>query len=252
MIVVASWLEQSMTRGILTSRYPKEAASDDEVPPTGRPPLPVGGPAPGPRARDSCPVGAISDTEVDQGKCIRCARCVAAGLTFTGPVEAATRSRSDLMRLSDGPAPSPGSPPPLASLGRSLHVFLVDVGSCNACNLEVLALANPYYDAQRLGIFFTNSPRHADVLLVVGVPTPEMVEPLRRAYEALPGPKAVVAVGACPISGGAFAGVHDLAPSLEGIVPVDVFLPGCPPPPVAILDALLKLNGRDRAARGGR
>ncbi len=251
MIVVPSWIQQSASRGILTSRYPKDAAADEEVSPTGRPPLPVAGVASLPAARDSCPVGAISDTAVDQGKCIRCARCVAAGLTFTGPVEAATRSRDDLLRISSGPVPSPAAPPPLARLGRSLHLFLVDVGSCNACNLEVLALANPYYDVQRLGLFFTNSPRHADVLLVVGVPTPEMAEPLRRAYEALPGPKAVVAVGACPISGGAFAGAPGLVPGLAEIVPVDVFVPGCPPSPTAILDAILKLNGRDRAARGG-
>lgn len=249
---MASWIQQSAARGILTSRYPRDAASEEEVPPTGRPPLPPADASPLPAARSSCPVGAITDSAVDQGKCIRCARCVAAGLAFTGTVEAATRSRGDLLRISTGPAPSPLAPPPLAPLGRSLHVFLVDVGSCNACNLEVLALANPYYDSQRLGIFFTNSPRHADVLLVVGVPTPEMAEPLRRAYEALPGPKAVVAVGACPISGGAFAGTAGLAGSLAESVPVDVFVPGCPPTPIAVLDGLLKLNGRDRAARGGR
>jgi Ni,Fe-hydrogenase III small subunit len=251
-IVVASWIQQSASRGILTSRYPKEAASEEEVPATGRPPLPVGGPARLAEARSSCPVGAISDAAVDQGKCVRCARCLGAGLAFVGTVEAATRSRADLLQISSDPTPLPAPPPPLTSLGRSLHIFLVDVGSCNACNLEVLALANPYYDSQRVGLFFTNSPRHADVLLVVGVPTPEMTEPLRRAYEALPGPKAVVAVGACPISGGVFAGAPGLAGSLEEIVPVDVFVPGCPPSPISILDALLKLNGRDRAARGGR
>ena len=241
-----------MSRGILTSRYPREPASDEEVPSTGRPPIPVAGPASLPSAQGSCPVRAISETVVDQGKCIRCARCLAAGLSFSGTVEAATRSRADLLRISDGRAPSPASPPPLVTLGRSLHLFLIDVGSCNACNLEVLAFANPYYDAQRLGLFFTNSPRHADVLLVVGVPTPEMAEPLRRAYDALPHPKAVVAVGACPISGGAFAGTAGLAGSLEEIVPVDVFVPGCPPAPIVILDALLKLHGRDRGTRGGR
>ncbi len=249
---MASWIEQSVSRGILTSRYPKAAATDDETPPTGRPPVPESPATSLPAARDRCPVGAITETAVDQGKCIRCARCVGAGLSFSGSVEAATRSRSDLLRISAGPTPMPDGAPPLAGLGRSLHLFLVDVGSCNACNLEVLALANPYYDLQRLGIFFTNSPRHADVLVVVGVPTAEMVEPLRRAYDALPAPKAVVAVGACPISGGVFAGTEGLASALDGLVPVDVYVPGCPPTPTAILDGLLKLNGRDRETRGGR
>ncbi|HTP55673.1 MAG TPA: NADH-quinone oxidoreductase subunit NuoB [Thermoplasmata archaeon] len=125
-------------------------------------------------------------------------------------------------------------------------MFLVDVGSCNACNLEVIALANPFYDSQRLGVFFTNSPRHADALLVVGVPTEPMVEPVRRAYEAMPGPKAVIAVGACPISGGAFRGNPGLRASIDELVPVDIYVPGCPPTPVQILDAILTLVGRGR------
>lgn len=197
----------------------------------------------------SCPVGAISATGLDQGKCIRCARCLPNGFAFTGAVESSTRSRADLVTGAKAPAPGTAALPPLRELGRSLHVFLIDVGSCNACNLEVLALANPFYDSQRLGIFFTNSPRHADVLLVVGVPTPEMVEPLRRAYDALPAPKAVVAIGACPISGGAFAGTPKLAATLGDLLPVDVFIPGCPPTPVNILDGLLTLTGRDRRSR---
>ena len=243
-----SWIEQSVARGILTSRYPREEATEVEVPVTGRPPLPVIAPI-SIAAVASCPVGAISATAVDQGKCIRCARCLPKGFAFTGAVESATRSRAEL--LGDPPDRNRGArtAAPLAELGRSLHVFMVDVGSCNACNLEVLALANPFYDSQRLGVFFTNSPRHADVLLVVGVPTAEMVEPLRRAYDALPAPKAVVAVGTCPISGGVFAGAPGLAGPLEGLLPVDVFVPGCPPTPVGILDGLLKLAGRDRRSR---
>jgi Ni,Fe-hydrogenase III small subunit len=248
-IHVSSWIQQSIARGILTSRYPVAAATDAELPLTARAPLPVEGPSASSQGEAACPVRAIAGRVVDQGKCIRCARCVPHGFAFTGPAESATRARVELRSGSPAPPTSAGSAAPLRELGRSLHVFLIDVGSCNACNLEVLALANPFYDSQRLGIFFTNSPRHADVLLVVGTATAEMAAPLRRAYDALPAPKAVVAVGACPISGGVFAGTPGLAGSLEEIVPVDVFVPGCPPTPTNVLDGLLRLNGRDRRSR---
>ncbi len=244
---MSGWLGRSVRRGILTTRYPTDPATDEEVPATARAPvLPAGG-LPSDRAMAACPVRAIDADGVDPGRCIRCARCLAHGFEFAGPVEAATPTRR--------PAANPGTArasgrAPLAALGRSLHVFLVDVGSCNACNLEVLSLAHPQYDASRLGIFFTNSPRHADVLVVVGVPTTEMVEPLRRAFEAMPAPKAVVATGACAIGGGVFAGGVGLLESVDRIVPVDRFVPGCPPPPVEILDALLQLTGRGRAEAG--
>ncbi len=238
-----SWIQQAAHRGILTSRYPRVAASEpDEIPLTARGPLPTG--PIGPAAVDGCPVGAISPSGVDQGRCVRCARCLATGFRFGAPIEMAGTSPASLRTSTVAPAPSGAGS--LAELGRSLHVFLVDVGSCNACNLEVLALANPFYDVSRLGIFFTNSPRHADVLLVVGVPTAAMIEPVRRAYEAIPAPKAVVAIGACPISGGVFRGQPGLRSSLDELVPVDLFVPGCPPAPTQILDALLTLAGRGR------
>lgn len=244
-----SWVEQAIRRGILTTRYPNQPATPVETPLTSRPPLPRPGTPIPPSAVAACPVGALSQTSVDRGRCIRCARCIPVGLEFAGAAEAATRTRGALVVPSGKPPVVTSTPGPLSSLGRSLHVFMVDVGSCNACNLEVLALANPYYDSQRLGIFFTNSPRHADVLVVVGVPTEEMVEPLWRAYEALPAPKAVLAVGVCPISGGVFAGTDGLRDSLGGILPVDVFVPGCPPTPLNVLDGLLELAGRGRRPR---
>jgi formate hydrogenlyase subunit 7 len=246
-----SWIGQSVARGIITSRYPSAAATGDEVPPTGREPELEPATVRTTLPFSLCPVRAIADGQVDQGRCIRCARCIEVGLRFAGPVEASTRTREALVVPSTSAQADASAPPPLPGFGRSLHVFLVDVGSCNACNLEVLGLANPYYDLQRLGIFFTNSPRHADVLLVVGVPTRAMVVPLRRAFEALPEPKAVVAVGACPISGGVFAGTPGLTAALSEVVPVDVFVPGCPPTPVQILDGLLRVTGRARAPAGG-
>ena len=243
-----SWIGRSFRVGIVTTRYPEKPADGAEVPETGRGPVATAPALPSPAAIANCPTAAISGEGVDQGKCIRCARCLAQGFAFRGAVEAATGARAAL--LQGGPAPPAAQVvdalPPLPRFGRSLHVFLVDAGSCNACNLEVFALANPFYDSQRLGIFFTNSPRHADVLLVVGVPTGPMVEPVRRAYGALPAPKVVVAVGACAISGGAFAGTAGLGPALDELVPVSLYVPGCPPTPVAILDALLRAVGRGR------
>ena len=242
----SSWIEAAARRGILSSHYPREAATSDEVPETAR--APAADPRL-PRVPDGagiCPVGAIAPGGIDQGLCIRCARCVREGYRFSGPVEATRFRREDLLEPRDAPAVRTEADGPLRALGRSIHVFLVDVGSCNACNLEVTAIASPYYDATRLGIFFTNSPRHADVLLVVGVPTAAMVEPVRRAYDALPSPKAVLAVGACPISGGVFRGTPGLAASLGDVVPVDAFVPGCPPTPINVLDGLLRLAGRGR------
>ncbi len=242
----SSWIEAAARRGILSSRYPREAATPAEVPETARAPaLEPGLPGRADRA-EICPVGAIAFDRIDQGLCIRCGRCVREGYRFSGPAEATTFLREDLIEPRDGAGVRRGEAGPLRALGRSIHVFFVDAGSCNACNLEVLAIANPYYDATRLGIFFTNSPRHADVLLVVGVPTEAMVEPVRRAYEALPSPKAVLAVGACPISGGVFRGNPGLAHVLSDVVPVDAFVPGCPPTPVNVLDGLLRLAGRGR------
>ncbi len=248
---MTSWLGQSWRRGLLTTAYPAEPASAEEVPESARPPRPGSGMVVPAEAVAGCPVGALGPSSIDDGTCIRCSRCLAHGLRFSGPVEASTSSRPALVRSIPTATTGVEGNAPMSRFGRSLHVFMVDVGSCNACNLEVLSLANPFYDMTRLGIFFTNSPRHADVLLVVGVPTAEMVEPLRRAYEALPAPKAVLAVGVCPTSGGIFVGNSGLPGPLAQIVPVDVFVPGCPPTPLGVLDGLLRLVGRARAPEGG-
>ncbi len=244
---MTSWIEQAARRGILTTAYPARPTTEEELPETARAPRAGVSRGASSQAAGTCPVGAIRPTGLDQGRCIRCARCLPFGYRFDGPAEGARLRRSDLY---EAPVPASGPAtlvaPPLARLGRSLHVFLIDVGSCNACNLEILALANPYYDSQRLGIFFTNSPRHADVLLVVGVPTREMETALRRTYEAMPAPKAVVAVGACAISGGAFRGTSGLRDGVTDLVAVDLYVPGCPPTPVQVLDGLLELMGRAR------
>ena len=129
-------------------------------------------------------------------------------------------------------------------LGRSLHVRHLDAGSCNGCDWEIAALLNPYHDLQRLGIDFVASPRHADLLLVTGIMTRNLEEAARRTYEAMPEPRLVVAVGACAISGGVFAGTYAGRDGIGEVLPVDVFVPGCPPRPEALIHGLLVAVGR--------
>jgi Ni,Fe-hydrogenase III small subunit len=126
-------------------------------------------------------------------------------------------------------------------LGRSLALRLVDAGSCNACELELNALSNPYYDLERFGLHFVASPRHADVLLVTGPVTKNMREALLRTYEAMPAPKWVVAVGDCAIGGGVFAGSYACAGGAATVLNIDLRISGCPPSPGRLLEGLLAL-----------
>ena len=126
-------------------------------------------------------------------------------------------------------------------LGRSLSIREVDAGSCNGCELEIHALGNAYYDLERFGLRFVASPRHADVLLVTGPVTKNMRMALERTYDATPNPKWVVAVGDCARDGGCFAGSYAVVGGVSAVVPVDLHIPGCPPPPLEILRGLLAL-----------
>jgi len=126
-------------------------------------------------------------------------------------------------------------------LGRSLAIRQVDAGSCNACELEIHALNNAYYDAERFGLNFVASPRHADVLLVTGPVTKNMAEALKRTFDATPAPKWVVAAGDCAAGGGLFAGSYACHRGVGDVVPVDLVIPGCPPSPTALLKGLLTL-----------
>jgi len=127
---------------------------------------------------------------------------------------------------------------------RSLHIRHVDAGSCNACESEIKALTNPYYDLHRLGIFFTPAPRHADLLLVTGPVTRALEEALRQTYEAMPEPRLVVAVGACACDGGIFRASAFTRGGVDRVLPVDVYVPGCPPSPLTLIHALLLAVGR--------
>ena len=127
----------------------------------------------------------------------------------------------------------------LRLLGRALAIRHVDAGSCNGCELEIHGLGNPYYNIEGLGIRFVASPRHADMLMVTGPVSRNMEEALRRTYEAMPEPKLVVAIGDCGCTGGIFGESYASCGRVENVIPVDVAVPGCPPPPAAIMQGIL-------------
>jgi Ni,Fe-hydrogenase III small subunit len=129
-------------------------------------------------------------------------------------------------------------------LGRALAIREVDAGSCNGCELEISGLTGPVYDSERFGIHFVASPRHADLLLVTGPVTRNMEVPLRKTWEATPDPKLVVAVGDCARTCGVFRGGYGVIGSVDAVVPVDVFVAGCPPEPADILRGILTALGR--------
>lgn len=196
--------------------------------------------------------------EVDWGRCIVCQRCTEVCPTgaFASSRDWAfgVRERADLRW-------TPARQPPMVGeengrrrrpFGRSLHVRHVDAGSCNGCESELQALNNPFYNLHRLGIFFTPSPRFADVLLVTGPVTKAMRAPLLETWNAMPVPRWVIATGTCAVSGGVTAGNHACGTGLDGVLPVDIYLPGCPPNPAALIQALLMIVGRTRQhVRGG-
>lgn len=137
----------------------------------------------------------------------------------------------------------------LARLGRALVIRQIDAGSCNGCELEIHALNNPYYNVEALGIKFTASPRHADLLLVTGPVAKNMEIAVRRAYDATPDPKLVVAVGDCGCHGGIFGESYASRGRVSNLIPVDVAVPGCPPAPLAILQAILTAISRTNTGR---
>jgi Ni,Fe-hydrogenase III small subunit len=126
-------------------------------------------------------------------------------------------------------------------LGRSLAIREVDAGSCNGCELEIIALNNAFHDLERFGLKIVASPRHADVLIVTGPVTRNMEAALRLTYEAMPGPNYVVAVGDCACTGGMFADSYACVGAVSDVIPVDLRIPGCPPNPIALLKGLISL-----------
>ena len=202
---------------------------------------------------ESCPTDAISCTQtlaIDHGACTGCGICVFTCsdriLKFSSALSVAADSR-DALLVSKGARPAISSSRVMNwPLRRSLFIRHVDAGSCNGCESELGALDSPYYNLHRFGFSFTPSPRFADILLVTGTVTYPMIEPLRETYRAMPDPKFVIATGVCAISGGSNGGGYNSHSGLVGIVPVDLWIPGCPPHPVTVIQALLEFTGRGK------
>ncbi|MGC1568497.1 MAG: hypothetical protein WA794_21000 [Trebonia sp.] len=241
--------------GVVTTRWPKKP---DEYADAWRGPVTVIGDADAPDVDGLCPTGAIGVADrvrVDQGKCILCGRCVAArpdlfawAAGATGPGAAAlTREALIVPQVAETDETVAVVRAALAArttaLRRSVHVRHVDAGSDGSEEWEIQALLGPVYDVHRLGIFFTASPRHADVLLVTGAGSDGMAAPLRATYDGMPDPRVVIAVGTDAASGGLLG---DRLTGVAGHVPVDVFVPGSPPSPFGILNALLIATGKLR------
>lgn len=197
--------------------------------------------------------------DVDYGRCIGCQLCVEScpnnAMQPTHDWAFGVRSREDLVwaEALSSPKAHEVTQEIQKYFGRSLHVRHVDAGSCNGCESELQALNNPYYNLHRLGIFFTPSPRFADLLLVTGPITYAMHDALLATYNAMPQPRWVMAMGTCAVSGGVTGGGYSCGNGLESVLPVDLYVPGCPPNPSAMIHALLLLLRRaEQHVHGGR
>ncbi|HVX23395.1 MAG TPA: ferredoxin [Acidimicrobiales bacterium] len=252
------WIPRGLREGIVTSRYPRRPDGYGEG---FRGTMVVHPGRDGDRrialTAEACPTEAISvehgRPRLDRGRCILCGRCaelypqvfrfdpgfdtsavrrealvVPAG--HEDDDDAVERARTALGRR-------------VKALRRSVHIRHVDAGSDGAEEWEVAALTNPVYDVQRLGIFFTASPRHADLLLATGVGTAGMLDPLRETYDVMPEPKVVIAAGVDAISGGMVGGGYVARGGLTDSLPVDVFVPGSPPTPFGLLHGILLAVG---------
>jgi Ni,Fe-hydrogenase III small subunit/ferredoxin len=246
------WPVRGLRDGFVTTRYPKKPDSYPQ-PWWGSVAVARGKALPGDL---HCPTGAITGAEqahLDRGKCILCGRCASANPTTF------SRDRSfEVASPERGALVVPASPESEAeverararlrektrSLRRSVHLRHVDAGSDGSEEWELSALTGPVYDIGRLGIFFTASPRHADMLLVTGAGSVGMLGPLVETYKAMPEPRVVIAVGTDAISGGVMSPSYATSGGVGDVLPVDVWVPGSPPSPLSILHGILVGMGR--------
>jgi len=257
---MANWTLFGLHKGKATTKWPRSNGPDGQDGVFGMPHFaPEACQSDCAACSKSCPTGAITvDPEagehdrliVDYGRCIACQLCVEA--CPTGAASSSfdwafgTRERNDLVFGGQPQATEMQKSAPPTGFRRSLYIRHVDAGSCNGCESELQALNNPFYNLHRLGIFFTPSPRFADLLLVTGPVTTAMHEPLRRAYEAMAEPRWVMAVGTCAVSGALMGGGYTGGNGLDEVLPVDLYLPGSPPNPAAIIGALLMFLDRSQ------
>lgn len=262
------WITTGVRTGIKTTSFPgSRDASAESAPAALVSDLAALSPQEVLEAARICPTSAIeaegtqADGSVafDMGQCVMCGRCVRrfpSAFRFVSDPRVAVRSRGQLRARAvwhDGGSPVPDGVAEAAGelrqraatvFGRSLHIRHVDAGSCNGCESELQLLGSPSYDLHRLGLFFTPTPRHADCLLVTGVVTAHMEQALLETWEQMPEPKFIVAAGVCAIGGGIFEGGPYTRGPLDQILPVDVYVPGSPPTPLALLHGLLLGVGR--------
>jgi Ni,Fe-hydrogenase III small subunit/formate hydrogenlyase subunit 6/NADH:ubiquinone oxidoreductase subunit I len=272
-------LQKTLQTGLATVPYPDQPALVSEQF-RGRPEFDFERWQDARSAAEVCPTGAIQvqdrvmpdqtvsrQVTVDYGLCIYCGQCAEASpeaVRVTRDFELAANDRAALIATAEYSLTPEGTHDRLVSqtpwgpagyhltetihkvLGRSLAIRQVDAGSCNGCELEIIALNTPVHDLERFGIHFVASPRHADMLLVTGPVTRNMELALRKTYAATPDPKVVVAVGACGISGGIFGKNYASLGGVDEVLPVDVYIPGCPPRPEALLHGILLAVGRLR------
>jgi Ni,Fe-hydrogenase III small subunit/formate hydrogenlyase subunit 6/NADH:ubiquinone oxidoreductase subunit I len=272
-------LRQSFKTGVVTTSYP-QTPPEVSTRARGKPEIDWANWKDARPATAICPTGAISYQDangqrvarLDLAKCIFCGLCadMDSAIRMTNVCECAARRRDDLVTSAgyslkpDGTHDRMVSPPSVAKpqrasldaigqqikeradkiFGRSLHIREVDAGSCNGCEVEINGLSSPVYDIERFGIHFVASPRHADMLLVTGPVTRNMELALRKTYDATPDPRLVVAVGACGCSGGIFGQNYATCGGVDSVIPVDVYIPGCPPNPHALLHGILLAMGR--------
>ncbi len=195
----------------------------------------------------ACPQEAIDaeDRTIDMGRCVFCGTCerLSQGrfVSFTRKFELSVAEKDHLV--------TDGTLPDLARhakthfkrlFGRSLQLRQVSAAGCNACEADLNVLATPFFDLARFGINFVASPRHADAIVVTGPISKNMKTALLQTYDAVPSPKAVIAVGSCTLTGGPFRGSPEITEGLDSLLPVDLFIPGCPPHPMTNLHALLR------------